>query len=143
MTLQRCNIPSLVLPKVTSPTPFVNLAEPGDKITFGDFNTTFKVDENFKAYLDIFNWMVQLGYPKSYDDYKSGMIINNERKNLLTDATLTLYTNSMNPNLSIEYKNIWPTFLTEVNLETVTQGIEYVEGQASFAYDYFDIKYLD
>ena len=141
-TLQTCNLPTLSLPKVNVSTPFSKMQEPGDMLTFGDFNVSFKADEHFKSYLDIFNWLNTLGFPKKHEQYSQGLL-NSQRKNHVADATLTLLTNSSQPNISISYRNIFPVFLSDINLTTIVTETEYINCQASFAYDYFEIEYLD
>ena len=41
----------------TQPTYLRDTPVPGDKITFGDFDLEFIVDEDFENYLEIHNWI--------------------------------------------------------------------------------------
>ena len=48
----RVAVPGFSLGVVESPTPFVRMPVPGDKIQFNDLQVTFKIDEDMKNYLD-------------------------------------------------------------------------------------------
>ena len=54
----------------TQPTYLRDTPIPGDKISFGDFDLEFIVDEDFENYLEIHNWIRGLGYPKDVGEYQ-------------------------------------------------------------------------
>ena len=66
----RASLPGLNLAFAEVPTPFVKMPVPGEKIQFNDLSVTFKVDEDMRNWNEIFDWMVALGFPKSFDQYR-------------------------------------------------------------------------
>ena len=57
--IQSLNVPGISLNSPTYPTPFVNIPMAGEHLSFNNLSVTFKVDEQFKNYLEIFNWINQ------------------------------------------------------------------------------------
>ena len=68
--IQKVNIPSIALPNPTVSNPFVNIPYPGEHLRYGDLEISFKVDEDLQNYLEIHNWLVSLGKPENFDQYK-------------------------------------------------------------------------
>ena len=140
ITLQRTNIPGLSLPSAIVTNPFTNLKEPGDHIEWDPLRTTFKLDEQFESYIDIFSWMVNLGFPTSHEEYRQNLSVRKERSDLISDGILTLYDNSFNPIIEIVYANIWPTYISDVDLESNPSDDKVLDVNATFNYDYYFIR---
>src|SRR4051812_15476237 len=68
--VQEANLPGINMGNATQPTPFVDLPVPGDKLKFEDFTITFPVDEDMRNYKEIASWLVGLGFPKQYGQFK-------------------------------------------------------------------------
>ena len=51
------NLPSVELGFTEIPTPFKMLPFAGDKLIYGDFQMTFKVDEDFSNYFEVYNFL--------------------------------------------------------------------------------------
>ena len=64
----KANIPSLDLGIAQQPTYLKDIPLPGDKVTFGDFNLRFLVDENLENYLEVSNWIRSVGYAETLQD---------------------------------------------------------------------------
>ena len=69
--IQKVNIPQIDLKPPIVPNQFVNVPIPGDHIDYSTLNITFKVDEDLQNYLEIHNWIKELGKPKDFDGYKA------------------------------------------------------------------------
>ena len=65
--IQSINLPGVNLGEVDTQTPFTRLPFAGDHITFQDLTISFRVDEDLANYRELFDWMVALGFPESYD----------------------------------------------------------------------------
>ena len=61
LTLQQTNIPGIAMTISQVGTPFSNMKEPDTKIMFEDLVCTFKLTENFDGYLEIYNWIKEIG----------------------------------------------------------------------------------
>ena len=139
----RATIPGFTLGVVESPTPFVKLPVPGDKIQFNDLQVTFKIDEDMKNYLEIFNWMMGLGFPENYGQYAT--LKNKARgsgEGIYSDGVLTILTSAMNPNIEFSFRNAFPYSLTDVDFNTSSADSEYLEATVAFRYELFTINSL-
>jgi hypothetical protein len=137
----RASLPGLNLGIVEVPTPFVKMPVPGEKIQFNDLSITFKVDEDMKNWNEIFEWMVALGFPQSFEQYKE---IREKQlgEGVYSDATLMVLNSNMNPNLEFQFVNLFPYMLSDLDFSTQGADVEYIEATVQFRYEYFTAKKL-
>lgn len=137
-------MPSVSLGEIDVQTPFINTPKPGDKLVFDSFNVTFKIDEDMKNYNEIFDWMVGIGAPNSFDQYAaiSGGSKNapSPIKNVLSDATLVILSSHKNPNINVFFKNCFPINLSIPEFNVGASTIEYMECTATFRYQTFKVE---
>lgn len=143
---QSANIPGISLPRVSTGTPFTKLQNPGDHITWNDFEVKFTVDEDLRNWQEIFNWMNGLGFPDNFDQYKSLKEDTTtslfKRGSVFSDGTLTII-NSVNiPVIEVKFKDLFPVGLSEIRLETTTPGVEYIQATATFSYLLYTLNRL-
>ena len=137
------NIPSFEIGYINLPTPFKRLEIPGDKPSFGDFTLTFKVDENMSNYLEIYLWLMKLGFPESFEQYasiKNAAIGSGE--GTVSDGTLTILNSAMAPTNEIQFTNMFPYSLGEVNFTTADTALNYVTARVAFKYNIMKIVSL-
>jgi len=120
---QSVNVPDMTISEVTVPTPFVDIPIIGDRIEFGDLIVTILVDEDLINFLEITNWMKAVGTPESFSqrtEYysKTEGLNDNKEKELYSDATLHILTNNKNPNKEIEFRDIFPTSISELMFDS-------------------------
>ena len=139
----RATIPGFTLGIAAAPTPFVKLPIPGDKIEFNDLQVTFKIDEDMKNYLEVFNWIMGLGFPDRYEQYAA---LKRKGKGtgdgIYSDASLTILTSAMNPNMEFTFRNVFPYSLTDVDFTTSIADVEYLEATVGFRYELFTVSTL-
>jgi hypothetical protein len=137
---QEVNLPDINLPAITQATPLSSPKHPGDKLEFGPLNVTFLIDEDLKNWKAIYNWMVALGFPRDrvqFSNYISAnqTTLNNSITQITTsDAVLQILSSSNNPVSSIEFIDVFPTNLTQIQLQSTTNETTYLAGQATFEY---------
>lgn len=135
--VQGVNLPGLALQSSSINTPFSAVSIPGNQITFGSLSLTFMVDEDMQTWLELYNWIVQLGNPKGYNKIgtltgKPGSITS-----ITSDATLFIKSNANNPNLRFDFVDVYPTELGEMSF-TTTDNQEFVTSTATFNYGYYE-----
>lgn len=140
LNLQTVSVPSLGLSHSQIGTPFSFLKEPDTKVNFSELQVTFKLDENFSTYLEIFNWIMGMSFPEDFEQYAN--LEQGSHKNIFSDATLTILTNSNIPNLRIEFRDLFPTFLSQVDLAVNDTDATTLDMAASFEYHLFKIHPL-
>lgn len=129
------NIPSLDIGYADVPTPFKRSPFPGDKPQFGDFVLTFKVDENLTNYLEMYAWICKIGFPESFDQYasiKSAAI--GSGVGTTSDGTLTILNSSMAPTTEVQFTDMFPYSLSEVDFTTADDTINYVTARVAFKF---------
>jgi len=143
---QAVTMPGMSVQAFQSPTPFVKLPVPGDHVDFQELILTFRVDEDMKNYLEIFNWLMALGFPENFDQYKT-LADKDKRLNPLasgedgiySDANLIIQNSAAVGNLRVDFVNLFPVSLSELQFDTRQTDVEYLECIASFAFERFSI----
>lgn len=137
----RVNVPGVSMAAVEIPTPFNRVPISGDKVQFDELNVTFKVDEDMRNYIEVFDWIMGLGFPERFEQYKNlasrGKFTN---EGLYSDATLTITTSAMNPNIELTFKELFPITLSEIDFSSTEADIEYVTATVTFRYREYTIK---
>jgi hypothetical protein len=129
------NIPSFDLGFINVPTPFSNIKLPGDKPEWGSFRLTFKIDEDFVNYLEIYDWLVKLGFPNNFQQYASiSNMAQGTGQGTVSDGTLTILNSSMNPNIEISLVDMFPISLSPVEFTTADSTVNYVTATAEFKF---------
>lgn len=153
-TCQSANLPSVNIGFAQQPTPFVDIPKIGDKLLYGDFTIRFLIAEDMRNYRELFNWIVALGFPNSYNEYNNFEQDRLNRfpfvKNLrgesevvaYSDATLTILNSTNIPKININFKDLFPTSIEALDFDITASSIEYFVGIASFKYRTFDIQTL-
>jgi hypothetical protein len=138
--IQRVNIPSITLISPQPNNPFIKTPIPGEHLDYGDLKITFKVDEELQNYLEIRNWMVGLGKPENFDQYKELQdkpIASGD--GIYSDITLAILASTKMPNYEIVYTDAFPVSLSEITFNTTDPDVNYIEASAVFKYTYFTI----
>ena len=68
---QTANIPGITLGTADVETSLKSIPFPGDKLTYGDLNVSFLVDENLNNYKELHDWLTGLGFPQSHSQFSS------------------------------------------------------------------------
>lgn len=139
--VQSASIPGINTGRIEQSTPFNVLKYAGDRVEFTDLNITFRVDEEMRNYMELYNWMKNSTRTDNFDGYKaiSTAAIG---EGVYSDATLTVLSSSKNPIARVNFKNIFPTALSELVFDARLNDVDYIDAIATFTYQSFDIEYL-
>ena len=139
-------VTSVVLPNITLnfvdvPTPFKAINIAGNKLEYGDLQITFRLDEDFDAYFEIYNWLVSLGFPENFDQYR---IAENKAKGspdgLYSDAVLSVLTSDMVANIEIDFQDLFPASISDINFNVSDTDVNYVEMTVTFKYKIYHVR---
>ena len=133
------NLPGITLADAIFPTPFTDIPVQGDKLTFEQFTMTFIVSEDISNYLEIYNWMVAIGFPDSHKQFtlKTSSLENasiREPQTIRSDMSVIITTNKSNPNFNITFKDAFPVSLGNISLDAATASLEPILVDATFEY---------
>lgn len=135
---QEVNIPGVTLGEVDRVTPFLDMFSPGTKLRYDPLEVTFMVDEELQSWKDMYNWFTSIADPDGFE----GRGKNRELQNIthFSDATLTVLSALNNPLIRIEYTNVFPLTMSDVQFDTKLSSDTIITCRATFRYQSY--KYL-
>ena len=154
------NIPDISLGEAVIPTPYKDIPIMGDKITFGNLDVSFIVDEYLENYISIHNWLIGIGFPKNRQQFSSfrSDTSNNPTsaktvsvdsvgkatpdRGMYSDATLTILSNKNNPLVEVRYSDLFPVSLSALNYSQDATDVTYQTAEISFRYKLYEIVTL-
>ena len=153
-TCQSANIPDIQLGFALQPTPFVDVPIIGDKLNFGELAIRFLISEDMSNYLELYRWLVALGFPNDYNQFSTFTKDRPSRFPFVTkqdgtseilaysDATLTILDSTNTAKVNIIFKNLFPTSLSALDFDIASGSVEYFTAIASFKYTIFEVEPL-
>lgn len=126
------NIPGISLGTRPLANPFKEHQEPGNLLTYEELQLTFLVDENFKSWNEIHQWIKEgsNGYTFSTQ--------NITRKN----ANIIITTNNMNPAYRIGIKNMFPISVASIDIDLQQAEATPITFQSTFVYESYKFENL-
>lgn len=160
--VQTANIPGISLGEAVIPTPYKDIPYVGDKVTYESLNVQFLVDEHLENYIEIHNWMVGLGFPKTrqqFTDFRSSTsntsnaagkansdigVVGNAvaERPLYSDATLSILSNKNNPLVEVRFSDCFPVALSGLDYTQQVADVEYLTATVDFRYKLYEIVTL-
>jgi hypothetical protein len=142
--IQKVNLPGVTLGTADVETPFSRIPFPGTKLTFGNLDVTFKVDEDMRNYLEMYAWLRSIGFPDSFTEYKnvSSAAATLTGEGVTSDISLLIQSSAMNPNIEVTFFDCFPVDLSQIEFDSTSVDVEYVTATVSFANRRFEIKQL-
>ena len=158
--VQTANIPGITLGEVSMPTPLKDIPMPGDKITYGNLDVSFLVDENLNNYKEIHDWITGLGFPEDHKQFSDLLATGSDRFSgstastsstgtstpqplseggIYSDATLTVLNSKNIAKTEIRFQNVYPVTLVGLSYDIKASDVDYLSVSASFNYMYYDI----
>ena len=139
---QRVSLPTVVLGETNEPSPFMNLPLEGDTLTFEALSLSFIVDEDLQNYIEIYNWLTALGFPRDYSQFEILQEPSAASKTLskYSDLSLVVHTNKSNPNYKIKFTDVFPTSISSIQFDATPTGMDPIVVDATFNFrGMFDI----
>jgi hypothetical protein len=122
--------------------PFRTTPVPGETLTYDQLTVQFLVDENMSNYKAIYNWIVALGFPTSYDEYITFIDdddrgITSELAKNYSDATLQILGANNSAIQTVQIVDMFPMALDSLMFQSTNQDVNYLVGNATFRYSYY------
>ena len=137
---QSATLPGISISAIDVPTALKTIAIAGDEVNFEELSIKFIVDENMKNWLSIYDWIIGLGFPTKEGQEKYKKL--SENSELTTDATLTVLTGNMNPQINFIFQECFPLSLSSIAFDSGGTDIDYVTADVSFRYDFYRVENL-
>ena len=131
---QRISLPTVVLGETNEPSQFMNLPLEGDTLTFEALSLSFIVDEDLQNYIEIYNWLTALGFPREYSQFAILQEPSAASKTLskYSDLSLVVHTNKSNPNYKIKFTDVFPTSISSIQFDATPTGMDPIVVDATF-----------
>ena len=152
---QSANIPDLNLGVAEQPTYLRDIPTPGDKISFGDLQLRFLVDEDLGNFMELQNWIRGLGFPENTKEFNEleerGILADgyafghskNSGDDIYSDGTLQILSSNLIPKFNVKFSDLWPYSLTTMTFDATDTSIEYFTADVSFKYTIYTITDLE
>ena len=140
-------IPGISLTAVDRPTSLANIPMVGDTIAYENFDMTFIVDEKLENYREIYDWMVNIGFPDNHQQFRDtsrrdpgGGPRRLGDRELYDDIMITVLSSKNNPVVRMRLYEAWPVQLGGLEYTQAGTDVEYLTCDVSWAYMYYDFK---
>ena len=139
---QQINLPGITLGSPEIGNPFNTQPIPGDSLTYDQLNVQFLIDSEMANYVQIYNWIIALGFPQSYQQYVS-FINAQTQANLselaknFSDATLQILSGNNTAVKTIYFADLFPISLDSIMFQSTNQDVQYIVGNATFRYGHY------
>ena len=158
----QAELPDISLDTTVQNTPFKDIPIPGEKLTYSNLTVTFLVDEYLENYISLHNWLTGIGFPKSRSQFSTFRDVTSNTpdsqkgvstdigdvkqstpdKSMYSDAFIMILSNKNNPIVEVNFQNIFPVSLGELEFTQTATDVEYITTTAEFAYQIYEIKTL-
>ena len=145
---QTINLPGLSLTEIPFYTPFIDLYAPGEKLLYDTLNVTFLLDEDLRDWEQLHDWIRGMTFPTDFKEYRNlknqSSVAQNRAVNKLppqyADASLTIFTNKNNPNIRIQFKDLFPISVGSIMFSAMDSAENIITADASFRFSYYNIE---
>jgi hypothetical protein len=129
---QEVNLPGVSLGEVNRATPFLDMYSPGTKLTYEPLDVTFTIDEELQSWKNMYDWFLTIASPDGFEGRT--YVRELQRSEHLSDATLTVLSALNNPILRIEFTNVFPLSLSDIQFDTKSSADNIITAKATFRY---------
>ena len=140
-----CNsasIPEISLGTYQQPSYLKTIDVPGEKLTYGDLDIRFLVDENMENYMSIHNWLTGLGYPETTEQFKKATTNEDgqrDREIIFSDGNLHILNSNFNTTAIVKFFDLFPISLSSLEFEATDTDVNYFTADAIFRYTVYNI----
>jgi hypothetical protein len=138
---QSVNIPGMSLGQATINTPVIDIYAPSTKMAYNKFNINFAIDEGLESWKQLHDWFRAIASPEGFDDRNRQTTLQNQYSNKKTsysDGVLTVLNALNNPIVKIQFYNMFPINLSDIDFNTKESADTIITANVSFVFDYFN-----
>ena len=156
----QCTLPGINLGDVVIPSPFKEIPIQGHTLTYDNLDITFLVDEKLENYIELHQWLVGIGFPKSRNQFSSfrtrnanafpgDPVVNTGSattdsnavgvQQMYSDATLTITSSKNNPTVEVRFSDIYPVALSSLEFNQQATDVDYLTASCTFSYTLYEL----
>ena len=141
--IQSVSLPGLMLDQVETSNPLIQIPYGGDHIFYEELGIHFKVNEDLSNWIEIHNWIKNMGYPDTNDQYKTlSSVPQYTGEGLKSDISLLIADSNKRLSFEVYFKDAFPISLSNLQFDSSSPGIEYIDAFCAFRYTSYDIRTL-
>lgn len=143
---QEINLPEITMnANPEYDTPYNPIPLVGTKLDYSPLRCKFIINENFQNYGNIQDWLTNITFPQSNDQFNEQLKNNkalipgqkNIEKLLETDMHVVALNSNDKPVLIIEFKDVFPISLSGLEWTATSSTTEYFTADVAFKYSYY------
>jgi len=135
-------IPEITLGTAIQPSYLKDIDIPGEKLTFGDLNIRFLVDENMENYMAVHNWLKGVGFPETPQQFKDQTTDSDglrDEKEVFSDGSLHILNSNFQDVAIVKFNDLFPVGLTSLEFDATETDINYFTAEATMRYTVYNI----
>ena len=135
-------IPDITLGTAIQPSYLKDIDVPGEKLTFGDLNIRFLVDENMENYMAVHNWLKGVGFPETPQQFKDQTTNSDglrDEKEVFSDGSLHILNSNFQDVAIVKFNDLFPVGLTSLEFDATETDINYFTAEATMRYTVYNI----
>ena len=135
-------IPELSLGTAIQPSYLKDIDVPGEKLTYGDLNVRFLVDENMENYMAMHNWLKGIGFPETPQQFKDQTTNSDsvrDEKLVFSDGSLHILNSNFQDVAIVKFSDLFPVGLTSLEFDATETDINYFTAEATMRYTVYNI----
>ena len=139
---QSVNIPGVSIGQAPLTFPSIMAYTPGNQLAYNNFNIDFLIDETLTSWQEIYNWFRSFASPDGTNERNTlsnlaGQKKFGTKKPYLSDATLTIMSALNNPLVRVQFTNMFPVSISDLQFDTKSSADDIMVGTANFVYEQF------
>lgn len=139
--VQKIDTPSIGLGTISVPTRFNPIPVSGSGIEFGTVMVEFLVDENLTNYMEIYNWMISLGFPEEHEQYASLLTASpTSGLGVKSDISVIVQNGVKQPSFELLFTDGYPTHLSQLNFINTTADVNFMTCTVEFTFTLMKIN---
>ena len=135
-------IPEITLGTAIQPSYLKDIDVPGEKLTFGDLNIRFLVDENMENYMAVHNWLKGVGFPETPQQFKDQTTDSDglrDEKEVFSDGSLHILNSNFQDVAIVKFNDLFPVGLTSLEFDATETDINYFTAEVVMRYTVYSI----
>ncbi len=139
---QSINIPGMSIGQAQMTFPIVDVFAPGNKMSYNQLNINFPVDGAVLSWKEIHDWFRSIASPESFSERnrlsQQNTKFGSKKPSYYSDAMLTVLSALNNPIVKIQFINVFPISLSDIQFDTRQTAEDVISCDATFVFDYFN-----
>lgn len=141
--VQEINLPGIAVQALDIASPLQKLPQTGIQPIFNDLAITFKVDEDFENYAELYNWIKRITAFNGLTDYTDLSGVSKATGEWVkSDISLIIGNSAKNPNFEVTFIDAFPMSISDLYFRYTDQDVNYVTATTVFKYTQFSFTKL-